>query len=96
MVMYDLKICNSWFKDLPYRIQSRIMYDRMTGIELLRDKYNPTTPDKWWDGKNWSQRSDIYNLFVSVFPMNITVTRPVIPESKTYKSKNKTKKGEKK
>lgn len=89
--MYDIETCDAWFRSLASKVKAKIMQDRMTNIELVREGYNPTVPDTWWTSKNWAQKSDIYTRFVSVFPTNVQTPKPT-----KFKSKNKSKRGDKK
>jgi len=89
--MYDIETCNAWWNSMPNKAKAKIHNDRSTKAELRRNEYMPVSKNEWWTSRNWSQRSDIYQRFISVFPTNVQIPKPT-----KSKSKNKSKRGDKK
>jgi len=59
----NAKDFDAWWNGLSYKQKADIMRDRMSMIDLKRQKYRPITPEQFWSGCNVVIKSIIHAKF---------------------------------
>ena len=94
----NAKDFDKWWAGLSYKQKSEIMRDRMSLIDLKRQKYRPITPEQFWTGCGPSIKSIIFDKFSKADPepepKHNKVTKSKFKEPKSRSFKNN--RGEKK
>ena len=70
MVLHYLKVTEAWFKKLNRAQGNLVMLDRMNEREHRKARGKYGSPRKWWDTKNWVQKSIIYDKFITLKEKN--------------------------
>jgi len=86
----NAKDFDKWWAGLSYKQKSEIMRDRMSLIDLKRQRYRPITPEQFWSGCGPSVKSIIYTKFSKAdqkkADKKVTKSKFKEPKSRSFKN----------